>query len=94
MRSHFGIKLFSLYRKTGYFWNSYVFCRSKDGKKWCCCAKVDEGSFRKMYFVPFLYNRYTSEKLFRYLQENDKDTCSRARANWLHLSKSWKKEPL
>ena len=41
----------------------------------------------------FVDNWYTSEKLFRYVEENGTAACCTARANRLQLPKSFKKEP-
>ena len=42
----------------------------------------------------FVDNWYTSEKLFRYLEENGTAACGTARANRLQLPESFKMEPL
>ena len=42
----------------------------------------------------FLDNWYTTEKLFRYLEENGTAACGTARTNQLQLPKSFKKKPL
>ena len=46
--------------------------------------------FRKGYKL-FVDNWYISEKLFRYLEENDTAACITARTNQLQLPKSFKK---
>ena len=45
-------------------------------------------------YTLFVDNWYTSEKLFKYLEENGTTACGTARANRLQLPKSFKKEPL
>ena len=105
-RSRFGIKLLSLCETSGYLWSSFVYLGSKGiitedgramerllGKSGAVVPKLMSDVFGKGYKL-FVDNWYTSEKLFRYLEENGTAACGTARGTRLHLPKSFKKEPL
>ena len=98
-RSRFGIRLFSLCETSRCLWNSFVYLESRGiiteegraikrllGKSGAVVIKLMSDLLGRGYKL-FVDNWYTSEKLFRYLEENGTAVCGIARANWFQLPK-------
>ena len=103
-RSHFGIKLNSLYKETGYFYFIFIYqkfigflqkqghndrlkWKRQPGKNSAAVLKWTSDLFRKWRKL-FADNRFTSEKLFRYLQENNKDTTQQEQIGFIFQNHS------
>ena len=105
-RSRFGIKLFSLCEVSGYLWNSFVYLGKetimsneeqeyikKLGKSGEVVPKMMTDLYGKGYHL-YADNWYTSEKLFRHLEENGTAAFGAAMGHRLTVPKSMKEESL
>ena len=101
-RSRFGIKIFSLFELSGYSWDSFVYLGKeaimlneeqeyikKLGKSGVVVPKLMADLYGEGYHL-YVDNCYTSEKLFRHLEENGTAACSTAMGHTLTVPKSMK----
>ena len=104
--SRFGKKMFSLCEVSGYLWNSFVYLGKeaimsneeqeyikKLGKSGAVVPKLMADLYGKGYHL-YVDNSYTSEKLFRHLEENGTAACGTAMSHRLTVPKSMKEESL
>ena len=105
-RSRFGIKMFSLCETSGYLWNSFVYLgkeanvspeeaalQKELGKSGAVVPKLMSDLYGKGHHL-YVDNWYTSEKLFRHLEQNGTAACGTAMGYRLKVPKSLKTEPL
>ena len=105
-RSRFGIKIFILSELSGYLWSSFVFLGKeaimsneeqeyikKLGKSDAVVPKLMADLDGKGYHL-YVDKGYTSDKLFRHLEENRTAACGTAMDHRLTVPKSMREESL
>ena len=105
-RSRFGIKIFILSEMSGYLWSSFVFLGKeaimsneeqeyikKLGKSDAVVPKLMADLDGKGYHL-YVDKGYTSDKLFRHLEENGTAACGTAMGHRLTVPKSMREESL
>ena len=105
-RSRFGIKMFSLCEVSGYLWNSFVYLgkeantspeeaalQKELGKSGAVVPKLMSELYGKGHHL-YVDNWYTSERLFRHLEQNGTVACGTAMGYRLRVPNSLKTQAL